>query len=99
LIHSGSTIYPFKSAQVRNPSGKIMIAEPVAVLKPTDSPSLDNNWVVETGRWEPFTTAGAPHNWLTLRHNGKSVCTFADGHVQPIPWWWGTNAINSQADL
>jgi prepilin-type N-terminal cleavage/methylation domain-containing protein/prepilin-type processing-associated H-X9-DG protein len=95
-IVTGGINYNFKSTSVRNPSGKIMIAEPVAVLKPNDAPaaaiSAPKPWVVETGRWQPFNGAQtAPDNYLTLRHNGKSDLTFCDGHTEPQSWMVGTN--------
>ncbi|HEY4983617.1 MAG TPA: prepilin-type N-terminal cleavage/methylation domain-containing protein [Verrucomicrobiae bacterium] len=98
-INTGSAVYPFKYSSVRNPAGKIMIAEGVAVVKPNDSPP-PNAKIVETGRWQPFggdqTTL---NNFLTLRHSGKAVVTLADGHAQSVPWQFGTNAANSRPDL
>jgi prepilin-type processing-associated H-X9-DG protein len=98
-IINGSTVYPFKSTSVRNPSGKIMVAEGVAVIKPSDSPP-PNAKIVETGRWQPFGgNQTTPNNYLTLRHNGKANVTFGDGHAENVPWQFGTNAANSRPDL
>ena len=95
-IVSSGVAYNFKATAIRNPAGKIMVAEPVAVLKQTDAPQADitstKPWVVETGRWQPFNSAqSAPDNYLTVRHNGKADLTFCDGHTEPLPWTVGTN--------
>jgi len=98
-ILSGTTKYYFKSTSVRNPSGKIMIAEGVARMLPNDSPP-GNAKIVQTGRWQPFgTSLTSLNNYLTLRHNGKANVTFADGHAQNVPWQFGTNIVNSKADM
>ena len=104
IVDLNNVPYYFKSTQVRNPSGKFVFAEPVADdHNPKDAPPPDypnaKNWVVESGRFEPLNTSGVPDNYLTLRHNGNADLTFADGHVQPEPWWFGTNALNSQPNL
>jgi prepilin-type processing-associated H-X9-DG protein len=36
---------------------------------------------------------------LTMRHGGNANVTFADGHVQTADWKFGTNQVNSRADL
>ena len=98
-INTGAAVYYFKSTSVRNPSGKIMIAEGVAALLPNDSPP-PNAKIATTGRWQPFGgDQTTPNNYLTLRHNGKADITFVDGHVQVEPWQFGTNAANSRTDL
>ena len=98
-ILSGTTSYYFKSTGVKNPTGKIMIAEGVARMLPNDSPP-GNTKIVQTGRWQPFgTSLTSLNNYLTLRHNGKANVTFADGHAQNVPWQFGTNMVNSKADM
>lgn len=104
IIDLNDVAYHFKSTQVRSPSGKFMLAELVAAAtNPQDAPPPDypnaKDWVVESGRFEPLNTSGQPDNFLTLRHGGKADLTFADGHVEAQPWWFGTNAINSRPDL
>jgi prepilin-type N-terminal cleavage/methylation domain-containing protein/prepilin-type processing-associated H-X9-DG protein len=101
-INTGSKVFPFKSARVKRPSGKIMIAEAVARVTPggtVDAPPGDAK-IVQTGRWQPFggdqTTL---NNYLTLRHFGRANVTFADGHAQAVPWQFGTFQINSKADM
>ena len=95
IITSGSpyTAYYFKSSQVRSGADKIMIAEGAAVIG-LDAPPTDNNWVVETGRWQALsgTPPTTPHNWLTMRHGGNKGANVAmgDGHAQYVPWQYGT---------
>jgi len=100
MIVQGTTVYNFKSTSVRNPANKILIAEPVANLIPSDAPLADINgpkpWVVETGRWQPFNGAQtAPDNYLTVRHSGKADLTYCDGHAEPDSWMVGTNKAYS----
>lgn len=100
IIDSSTGInYYYKSTSVRNPSGKIMVVEPVAALTPNDEPAIEGNaqWVVQCGRWEPFNaTITALNNYLTIRHNKRSDATFADGHVEAISQQYATNAMYSE---
>jgi prepilin-type processing-associated H-X9-DG protein len=70
-----------------------MLAEEPASLSPKDMPE-DSQTVIQDGRWMP--TAG---DALTIRHSGRGNVTFADGHVQAETWQFGTNQVNSRADL
>jgi prepilin-type N-terminal cleavage/methylation domain-containing protein/prepilin-type processing-associated H-X9-DG protein len=104
IVDKTNRVYYFKSTHVVNPSGKFMMAEPVTNGRnPQDAPPPDlasgQNWVAESGRFEPTTAAGVPDNYLTLRHSGNADLTFADGHVEAKPWWFGTNAASSRPDL
>ncbi|HSY42855.1 MAG TPA: prepilin-type N-terminal cleavage/methylation domain-containing protein [Candidatus Acidoferrum sp.] len=110
LIENG-TAYPFKSAWIKNPSGKILVAEPCDTTKAGDAPPPDiantyghGQWAVETGRWEPLNpltysggkfSGGTPDNYLTCHHDNRANCGFADGHAQLETWQFGTNAMNS----
>jgi prepilin-type N-terminal cleavage/methylation domain len=87
------TVSLFKLSTLRNPAGKIMLAEEPASLSPKDMPE-DSQTVIQDGRWMP--TAG---DALTIRHSGRGNVTFADGHVQAETWQFGTNQVNSRADL
>jgi prepilin-type N-terminal cleavage/methylation domain-containing protein/prepilin-type processing-associated H-X9-DG protein len=87
------TISLFKMSMLRNPTAKIMLAEEPASLDPSDSPDYTQD-VIQDGRWMP--RAG---DSLTMRHGGKGSVTFADGHVQLERWDFGTNEVNSRADL
>lgn len=103
IVDLNGKAHLFKSGAVHNPAGKFMMAEPVAdATNPQDAPPPDypgaKDWVVESGRFEPLN-GGRPDNYLTLRHSGKADLTFGDGHVEGQPWWFGTNAVNSQANL
>ena len=98
-VDTGSAVYSFKASAVRNPSGKIMLAEGVAALLPNDSPP-PNAKIMQTGRWQPFGGDQVTlNNFLTLRHASRANLTFADGHAQAEPWQFGTNAANSRPDL
>jgi prepilin-type N-terminal cleavage/methylation domain-containing protein/prepilin-type processing-associated H-X9-DG protein len=78
--------YPFKQSSVVAAAKKIMLAEPVVLLKPNDEPSIENNnWVLECGRFQALTPEGDPNNWLSIRHAGFSDATFGDGHVETVP--------------
>jgi prepilin-type N-terminal cleavage/methylation domain-containing protein/prepilin-type processing-associated H-X9-DG protein len=79
--------YFFKQASIRNPSAKIMFAEEVASAS-SDNPNRTK--VINDGRWVP-----SEQDPLTARHSGRAVVTFADGHVQAVPWEFGFNTNNS----
>ena len=102
-IMSAGVQYPFKLTQVRSPASKIMLAEPVALLKPTDEPSIQaaagSTWVLECGRFQPLTPSGANNNYLSIRHGGKSDATMGDGHVAVVPPIDSTIAAYLQPDL
>jgi prepilin-type N-terminal cleavage/methylation domain-containing protein/prepilin-type processing-associated H-X9-DG protein len=103
IIDGTGNVYYYKSTKIRNPSGKILVPEPVAALTAADAPpvdlpgpgSPDIGWAMVSGRWEPFKTTGQLDNLLTCRHTGKANCGFADGHAQVEPWQFGTNILNS----
>jgi len=85
-------VYLFRRASIRNPSGKIMLAEPQTaagdgLAGPPLLPTLQD------GQWE------ITNQYLTWRHKGKANVTFADGHVQAVDWKFGLNATNSRPDL
>lgn len=101
IINSAGAAWRFKAQSIRNPAGKILVAEPPATVKSGDAPPVDTSWAAETGRWEPFNGSGAANNagklvnYLTCRHDGGANCGFADGHAQLVPWQFGTNSYNS----
>jgi prepilin-type N-terminal cleavage/methylation domain-containing protein/prepilin-type processing-associated H-X9-DG protein len=84
--------FPFKYSRVRNPAGKIMLAEEPGSLSGRDHPD-PTQLVIWDGRWMP------DRDLLTKRHGGKADVTFADAHVQQVDWMFGTNAVNSRPDL
>jgi prepilin-type N-terminal cleavage/methylation domain-containing protein/prepilin-type processing-associated H-X9-DG protein len=90
-----SKVYLFKSSSIRNPSGKIMLAEEQTTHKPGESlhPNDYSYSVINDGRW----TVNA-NDSFTIRHNGNGDAGFADGHVEPVkPDFW-QNQDNSRAD-
>lgn len=93
FISNGGTTnaYIFKETAVRNPSGKIMVAEEPGSLKPNDSP--DGAGMINDGRWIPNSDP------LTIRHNGKADVGFADGHVFPVTPDFGADTNNTEPDL
>lgn len=92
IIDQNNKAWYSKSANVKNPSTKLMAVEPVTTLNPADEPaqevSLGSTWVVQSGRWEPFGSNPpytTPHNFLSVRHGRKvSDACFADGHVEAV---------------
>ena len=63
-----------KAGQIRNASGKIMLAEEKGAVN--DGPG---SAVIDDGRWVP---PGYP---LTSRHARRANVTMADGHVETVP--------------
>ena len=86
IIDLTGKTYLFKSTQVRNPASKMMCVEPVAAINVQDAPVIDTTWVVQCGRWQPFSGSPftTPINYLSMRHSKKSDAVFADGHVETI---------------
>jgi prepilin-type N-terminal cleavage/methylation domain-containing protein/prepilin-type processing-associated H-X9-DG protein len=92
------TAYKFDFNAVRNPAGKIMIAEEQSSLNAEEAPydpatnALVSNMVIQDARW---TNADI----LTVRHLGKANAAFADGHVELVTWQFGLDLNNSRPDL
>jgi prepilin-type N-terminal cleavage/methylation domain-containing protein/prepilin-type processing-associated H-X9-DG protein len=82
----------FKQSAVKNPSQKIMYAEEPGTSKAWDNPSGTSP--INDGRWLPGQS-----DPLTCRHGGKANVTFADGHVQLVPWEFGDDITNSLPSL
>jgi prepilin-type processing-associated H-X9-DG protein/prepilin-type N-terminal cleavage/methylation domain-containing protein len=91
-VFTGGQSLPFKLSSVRNPSGKIMLAEEVASDSSRDNPTGAS--VINDGRWMPENP-----DPLTARHNGRADVTFADGHVEPETSDFGEDITNSKPDL
>jgi len=68
---------PFHSVEIRDPAGKIMVAEEKMLYEmgSTFHGSVD---IASSSGWE------WPRDKLTERHNGRGNVTFADGHVQTV---------------
>jgi len=84
---------PFRMEAIRNPGGKIMLAEEVASMGNSDNSSGAAK-VINDGRWVPQDS-----DPLTGRHGGKGDVTFADFHVEPETWEFGDDITNSKPDL
>lgn len=92
VINSSGGAFLFKMGWVRNPSGKIMLAEEPGSKAPWDNPNP--SWIVPwDGRWMPDRDA------LTIRHGGKANAGFADGHTEMVTWKFGADFDNSRPDL
>ena len=83
-LDSAGNYLPFNAASVRNPSGKILLAE-----EERDTPPDGLN----DGRWIPNLNA------LTTRHNGRGNVTFIDGHVESVLPKFALNPTNSLPEL
>jgi prepilin-type N-terminal cleavage/methylation domain-containing protein/prepilin-type processing-associated H-X9-DG protein len=91
IIDGSNKAWYSKSSNVKNPSSKLMAVEPVTTLNAVDEPQIErtagSTWVVQSGRWEPFSPGNytTPHNYLSIRHGKqKSDACFADGHVEAV---------------
>jgi prepilin-type N-terminal cleavage/methylation domain-containing protein/prepilin-type processing-associated H-X9-DG protein len=81
----------FKQARIKNPSGKVMLAE-----EPGSKSSKDrapDGGIIQDGRWMPDVDP------LTVRHSGKANVGFADGHSDTVKWSFGYDAANTRPDL
>jgi len=87
----------FKDSAVRNPAGKIMLAEEPGSLAPNDSPNRKS--VINDGRWVPAPLTGFSRDPLTIRHGGRAEVTFADGHVEAVTPQFGANTNNTLPGL
>ena len=96
---SGAIQYYGKAAYVRNPAGKIMLAEECAT-KLDSPPGNTSPSYIDDGRFamEPKGVSGT-HDFLTTRHGQKGNVAFADGHAELVTWQFATNIINSQPNL
>jgi prepilin-type N-terminal cleavage/methylation domain-containing protein len=113
IIDLQNVAHRFKSSQVRNPAGKMMTVEPVAMLNlKNDEPAIEPGspeptWVVLSGRWQPFSLSvalnanatGPLNNFLSIRHGMRSDATFGDGHVEAVTQLYATNSLYSLPGL
>lgn len=77
----------FKTAQVRNPSNKIMLAEEPTLNTPAEMPPGFSR-VIDDGQWAVASVPGAArgNNTLTMRHRGRAEVQFGDGHARPASY-------------
>jgi prepilin-type N-terminal cleavage/methylation domain-containing protein len=93
---------PFRFADVKNPSAKVMIAEEMtSSTDPQENPNyMGITAVLNDGRWESFSssTATVLFNPVTIRHNKKATMGVTDGHVemQDNNWLVGPGTANVQ---
>jgi prepilin-type N-terminal cleavage/methylation domain-containing protein len=96
-IKGGTGWHPFKFTNIRNPSGKIMLAEEQTSNSGSQlgsgECSVVGGSVINDGRFVP------PGDILTSRHGRKADVAFADDHVEAVTWQFGTNVNNSRPDL
>ena len=77
----------FKTAQVRNPSNKIMLAEEPTLTTPAEMPPGHTS-IIDDGSWAVggFPGAARGNNTLTMRHSGRAEVQFGDGHARPASY-------------
>jgi prepilin-type processing-associated H-X9-DG protein len=92
IVDSFGGFYPFKSADIRHPSGKIVFAEEQSIYQGPEASSTSIG-ILNDGRWIPQADI------LTSRHYGNANVGFGDGHVDTVNWRIGTYVTNSQANL
>jgi prepilin-type N-terminal cleavage/methylation domain-containing protein len=83
ILFSGGTALPFKTAQVRNPSNKMMLVEEPSANKPGEMPQGYTS-VIDDGQWNPGISSSAvirEGDTLTMRHSGKAEVHYGDGHT------------------
>jgi prepilin-type N-terminal cleavage/methylation domain-containing protein/prepilin-type processing-associated H-X9-DG protein len=103
-IVDNGVAYTFKQSQVRRPSQIFGACEETTHYNPghgSDAPPGDTlNTVCQTGRFEALYGGSIINglfsgytqgDYLTMRHGGRAVNGFADGHAEAVPWWYGTN--------
>jgi prepilin-type N-terminal cleavage/methylation domain-containing protein/prepilin-type processing-associated H-X9-DG protein len=85
----------FKLAWLRTPATKIMLAEEPSSTNATElPPGFTKYSTINDGRFMPTA-----RDTLTVRHAGRGLVTFADGHVEAVTWKFATNQVNSRVDL
>jgi len=96
---SGTAVtYPFKQSAVRNPAQKIMLAEEPGSSSASDNP-VPGGPPISDGRWVPSNLTGLNGDPLTIRHNGKAIVGFADGHSLPVTPDFGADTNNNLGGL
>jgi prepilin-type N-terminal cleavage/methylation domain-containing protein/prepilin-type processing-associated H-X9-DG protein len=96
-LKGGTGWHPFKSTNIKNPTGKIMLAEEQTSNSGSQigsgECSIVGGSIINDGRFLP------PGDILTSRHGKKADVTFVDAHVEAVTWQFGTNVNNSRPDL
>jgi prepilin-type N-terminal cleavage/methylation domain-containing protein/prepilin-type processing-associated H-X9-DG protein len=81
IITKAREVYPFRQADIKNPSAKVMLIE-------------ESRATINDSRWVPDNATGG--NLITTRHNGKGDIVFADSHIEPETPEFGKNPANSK---
>lgn len=82
IITRNREVFPFRLADVKNPSAKIMLVE-------------ESRRTINDSRWVPVGTHG-DFNYVSDRHSGgKGNVSFADGHLLAVTPDFGVNPTNS----
>lgn len=97
IVDEDGRAHWFKETSLRQPAGKIMLAEEPGSLGSHDSP--DGRSIINDGRWVPAPVAEFTTDLLTIRHGGQANVTFADGHVLPVTPEFGENTNNTLPGL
>ena len=84
-------VWVFKEARIKNPSGKIMLAEEPGSTSSKDRPA--GGGLIQDGRWMPDV------DLLTVRHSGRANVGFSDGHVEMAKPDFASAPANSRPDL
>jgi prepilin-type N-terminal cleavage/methylation domain-containing protein/prepilin-type processing-associated H-X9-DG protein len=85
IITPDRKVFPFRSADIKNASAKIMLVE-------EDRDTIDDS------RWIPESSGN--QNLVSPRHNGgKGNVIFADGHLQAVTPEFGQDPTNSYPTL
>lgn len=79
IITKERKVYPFKTADIKQPSQKIMLVE-------------EDRATIDDPRWVPM---GLKTNLITGRHSGKGFVAFADDHVQKVTPAFGLSPANN----
>ena len=85
IITQTRQIYPFKAAQIKNPSAKIALVE-------------EDRKTINDSRWVPVENLQSPkkkYNLITSRHRGRGNVIFADTHAEAVMPQFGQDPTNS----
>jgi prepilin-type N-terminal cleavage/methylation domain-containing protein/prepilin-type processing-associated H-X9-DG protein len=78
-IFDSGKAYLFKLGSIRNPTGKIMLAEEQTSHKISESIDVGgSSSIINDGRFVP------PGDLITMRHNKRGNICFGDGHVENL---------------
>lgn len=91
---------PFKYSNCHSPAKKILLAEEPSKTTPDEMPPLVNGQVrdgsllgavINDGHWEPHDAPDYMGDTITMRHSGRGVSLFCDGHSQTVTYMDGAD--------